>query len=60
MVSAGYDPIYGARPMKRYLQSKLETLIARELLASDPAPGTELVADAEGGELCIRLNAPRE
>ena len=60
MVSAGYDPIYGARPMKRYLQSKLETLIARELLASDPAPGTELVADAEGGELRIRLNAPKE
>ncbi|MBO6020137.1 MAG: AAA family ATPase, partial [Clostridia bacterium] len=54
IADAGYDPVYGARPMKRFLQSKLETLIARKILSSDPAPGTTLTVDAENGELTVR------
>ena len=54
IADAGYDPIYGARPLKRYLQSKLETLIARKILSDDPAPGSTLQVDAENGELVIR------
>ena len=53
IADAGYDPVYGARPMKRYLQSKLETLIARTILANDPAPGTTLTVDVKDGELTV-------
>ena len=53
IADAGYDPVYGARPLKRYLQSKLETLIARRILSSDPAPGTTLTVDAKDGELTV-------
>ena len=42
----GYDPIYGARPMKRLLQSKVETLVARRLIAGDVLPGQTIVIDA--------------
>ncbi len=49
----GYDPHYGARPLKRLLTSKLETLIAREIIASDPAPDTVFTIDYAGGKLRI-------
>ncbi|MGI6670187.1 MAG: ATP-dependent chaperone ClpB [Christensenellales bacterium] len=45
LMAQGYDPIYGARPMKRLLQSKVETLIARKLVSGDIEPGTTLVVD---------------
>ena len=45
LMAQGYDPIYGARPMKRLLQSKIETLIARKLVSGDIEPGTTLVVD---------------
>ncbi len=47
----GYDPQYGARPLKRFLQSKVETLAAKLIISEDPAPGSTLVIDYEGGEL---------
>ena len=50
----GYDPVYGARPLKRYIQQKLETLLARYILEKDPAPDTILQADCEDGKLVIR------
>ena len=50
----GYDPVYGARPLKRYTQQKLETLLARYILEKDPAPDTILQADCEDGKLVIR------
>ena len=53
IADAGYDPVYGARPMKRYLQSKLETLIARKILSDDPAPGATISVDAKDGELTV-------
>ncbi len=46
LMAQGYDPIYGARPMKRLLQSKIETLIARKLVSGDIEPGTTLIVDA--------------
>ena len=47
LMELGYDPIYGARPMKRVLQSKLETLVARKLIAGDVLPGQTLLIDAD-------------
>ena len=46
MMEMGYDPVYGARPMKRLLQSKVETLVARRLIAGDVLPGQTIVIDA--------------
>ncbi|NLZ88071.1 MAG: ATP-dependent chaperone ClpB, partial [Clostridiales bacterium] len=45
MMDQGYDPIYGARPMKRLIQSKIETLVARKLIEGEVVPGSELVVD---------------
>ncbi|MBE6560450.1 MAG: ATP-dependent chaperone ClpB [Ruminococcaceae bacterium] len=53
IIDAGYDPVYGARPLKRYLQSHLETLIARRILAEDPAPDTVLHIGVQDGALHI-------
>ena len=47
MMSLGYDPVYGARPMKRLLQSKIETLVARTLVEGSIAAGSTLVVDAD-------------
>ena len=54
----GYDPIYGARPLKRYLQSHVETLLARKIIAEDPAPETTLVVDMEDNALTVTLETP--
>ena len=54
VIEAAYDPLFGARPLKRYLQSKVETLVARKLIREDVAPGTELCVDMEGGELTVK------
>ena len=54
IIERGFDPIYGARPLKRYLQSAVETLIAKEILRGDLAAGSTLVLDAENGELSCR------
>ncbi len=51
IIDNGYDPVYGARPLKRYLQSAAETLIAKEILAGNIAAGSTLVLDAENGRL---------
>ena len=54
IIERGFDPIYGARPLKRYLQSAAETLIAKEILRGDLPAGSTLVLDAESGELTCR------
>ncbi|MBR4359874.1 MAG: AAA family ATPase, partial [Clostridia bacterium] len=46
LMDLGYDPVYGARPMKRVIQSKIETLVARKLIAGDILPGQTIVVDA--------------
>ena len=54
IIERGFDPIYGARPLKRYLQSAAETLIAKEILRGDLPGGSTLLLDAENGELTCR------
>ena len=54
IIDQGFDPVYGARPLKRYLQSHVETLVARRIIAADVAPGTALQVDAENGQLVVK------
>ena len=60
IVEQGFDPVYGARPLKRYLQSHVETLIAKLIIRDDPMPRTHIVVDAENGELTLRTVLPAE
>ena len=53
IVAQGYDPIYGARPLKRFMQRSVETLIARKLIAEDVQPRTDLLVDYDGDKLVI-------
>ena len=53
IIEGGYDPVYGARPLRRFLQKHVETLIAREILEGDVGREEELVIDARDGELVI-------
>ena len=51
LIDGGYDPVYGARPLRRFIQQKLDTLLARKIIAEDLEPGTELVVDYDGRNL---------
>ena len=51
IIERGYDPLYGARPLRRYLQSSVETLIARTILSGDISAGTVITVDARDGDL---------
>ncbi|MBR3354995.1 MAG: ATP-dependent chaperone ClpB [Oscillospiraceae bacterium] len=51
----GYDPIFGARPLKRYLQSAVETAIAKCILMQDPSPDSTIVIDAAGEEITASI-----
>lgn len=51
IADSGYDPVYGARPLKRFLQSKLETLIAKRIVAGNIRPHSTLVIDSDGETL---------
>ncbi len=53
IVKEGYDPVYGARPLKRFIQSKLETMIARKIISDDAEPYSTLKVDSDGGGLTI-------
>mgnify|MGYP001170986787 FL=1 len=54
IVEQGYDPNYGARPLRRFLQRKAETLIARKIIADDVAPNTTLTVDYDGEKLFVK------
>ena len=54
IIEGGYDPIYGARPLKRYIQSNVETMIAKAIIAGRRKPGDILTVDAEEGKLVLR------
>jgi ATP-dependent Clp protease ATP-binding subunit ClpB len=56
----GFDPVYGARPLRRYIQRHVETRIARALLAREVQEGATIVVDVEGDELAIRFRNPAE
>ena len=51
LIAKGYDPIYGARPLKRLIQTEVETLLARWIIAEDPAPETAITVDYDGTKL---------
>ncbi|MDG2193041.1 MAG: AAA family ATPase, partial [Synechococcus sp. cluster2_bin.209] len=54
LANAGYDPVYGARPLKRAIQRELETPIAKAILASRYHEGDEISLDVESGKLVFR------
>ncbi len=54
IIDRGYDPLYGARPLRRYLQSSVETLLARAILGGNVKAGDTLTVDAVNGELICR------
>ena len=58
IIDNGYDPIYGARPLKRFIQRTVETLIAKTILSSDLLPGSVLTVDVENGELKVGYRLP--
>ena len=51
IIDSGYDPVYGARPLKRFIQSHIETLVGRMIIAEDLAPDTTIVVDYDGNKL---------
>ena len=53
VIDSAYDPIYGARPLRRYLQHTVETLISRKIISGEVEPGDTLVVDCAGGELTV-------
>ena len=53
IVETGYDPAFGARPLKRLVQREIETLLARKIIAGDIDQGTTLVVDVENGEYSV-------
>ena len=53
MVREGYDPVYGARPLKRYIGNTLETIIARKLIAGQIRNGDTIVVDGDGDNIDI-------
>ena len=55
VIEASYDPIYGARPLKRYLSSAVETLVARVMIGSDPKPDSTVRVDVKDGVLVASL-----
>jgi ATP-dependent Clp protease ATP-binding subunit ClpB len=57
IVSAAFDPVYGARPLKRYLQHQLETKIGRAIIAGEIADGDKMTIDADAQGLTITINS---
>ena len=53
LIENGYDQVYGARPLKRFVQKKLETLIARSILSEQIKPNSEIVVDCKENKLFI-------
>ncbi|MDD5897905.1 MAG: AAA family ATPase, partial [Clostridia bacterium] len=54
IAEAGFDPVYGARPLKRYMQSQLETMLARKIVAAEILPGQQVVVDAGADGLTVK------
>ena len=54
IIESSYDSLYGARPLKRFLQSEIETLIAKKIIGDDIPPETTLTVDCENGKLIVK------
>ncbi len=59
LADEGYDPVYGARPLKRVIQQRLQNTLANEILSGDHPQGTKIIVDSHGNEF-VFLNEPRE
>ncbi|MEG2138536.1 MAG: hypothetical protein RRY64_07735, partial [Oscillospiraceae bacterium] len=53
VLEGGYDPLYGARPLRRYLQHTVETLLSRGIISGTVKPGDKVTVDAVDGQLTI-------
>ena len=53
IIESAYDPIYGARPLRRYLQHTVETLISKKIIADQVEPGSRITVDCRDGELTV-------
>lgn len=54
IIERGFDQNFGARPLKRFIQSKIETLIAKKIIADEAEPNSTLTVDVENGEFVVR------
>ena len=54
LIENGYDEVYGARPLKRFVQKKLETLIAKKILSQEILPNSNVVVDSDENGLIIK------
>lgn len=54
IIEAGYDPHFGARPLKRYLQKNVETLVAKSILAGNLSSGDRILLDYDGGNIYVK------
>ena len=54
ILDAAYDPMYGARPLRRYLQHTVENLAGRKIIAGEAIPDSTLTVDAQNGGLAVR------
>ena len=59
IVEHGYDPVYGARPLKRFIQSRVETLIGRMIIGSELKAGETLRVDVADGRLVCTAEAAK-
>ena len=55
IVEEAYDPEFGARPLRRYLQHTVETILSRKLLQGDLLPGSRVTVDEDQGQLILRI-----
>ncbi len=55
IIDGGYDPVFGARPLKRYIQHNVETLVARIIIKDDPAPGAHIAVGVKDGQLTASI-----
>jgi len=54
VIDTAYDPVYGARPLKKFLQSSIETLLAKKMIANEISPDSNLIVDYDGHSLTIK------
>jgi ATP-dependent Clp protease ATP-binding subunit ClpB len=54
----GYDPVYGARPLRRFISREVETMVARALIAGEVVEGSTVVVDVKDDRLVVTHNAP--
>jgi ATP-dependent Clp protease ATP-binding subunit ClpB len=54
----GFDPVYGARPLRRYISHEVETLVGRALIRGDVQDGSTIRVDAQNGELVVTYGEP--